>query len=361
MGLFGWSVVEAGQTFLFGYALAHALDQGFLRGRQGVGLWWLALAAVAVPVGAYGTARVFGAVAALVEPVRDRLVRHVVRGGLATAVRAAARGGGRPADSAVVSRLTHQVEIARDSLGGIVMVLRSFAFTAAGVVAGMIALAPVLLLVVLPPLVAGTALFTLALRPLARRQRDFLAADEAVAEECGALAGGLRDITACGAQRPMAERADRRIADALRASRALATWGVTRTLALAVAGQLPLVLLLTASPWLLSTHRLTPGALLGALAYLTQSLQPALQSLLHTLTTSGTRLTVVLTRLTSPSADTAPAGAEPAVAGPMPAVRPGPDGPAPRGGLGAGRGAPSAAVRVSPRRRGRCSLPGRVG
>ncbi|CAG7629630.1 ABC transporter ATP-binding protein RamB [Actinacidiphila bryophytorum] len=315
MGLLGWSVLEAGQTFLFGYALAHALDQGFLRGRQGTGLWWLALAAAAVPVGAYGTARVFGAVAALVEPVRDRLVRHVVRGGLATAVRAAARGGGRPADSAVVSRLTHQVEIARDSLGGIVMVLRSFAFTAAGVVAGMIALAPVLLLVVLPPLVAGTALFTLALRPLARRQRDFLAADEAVAEECGALAGGLRDITACGAQRPMAERADRRIADAQRASRALATWGVTRTLALAVAGQLPLVLLLTASPWLLSTHRLTPGALLGALAYLTQSLQPALQSLLHTLTTSGTRLTVVLTRLTSPppgaatgSGSDAPAG-----------------------------------------------------
>jgi ATP-binding cassette subfamily C protein len=325
-----WSLLEAGQTFLFGFALAHAMDQGFLRGRQGTGLWWLALAAAAVPAGAYGTARVFGGVAALVEPLRDRLVRRVVRRGLDAAVRAAARGGGRPADSAVVSRLTHQVEIARDSLGGIVMVLRSFLFTAAGVLAGMIALAPVLLLVVLPPLAVGTALFALALRPLARRQRRFLAADEAVAEECGALAGGLRDITACGAQQPMAERADRHVEAALRASRALATWGVARTAALAVAGQLPVVLLLTAAPWLLSSHRITPGALLGALAYLTQSLQPALQSLLHTLGTAGTRLTVVLTRLTGePAPIPAPIPAQ--QTGPAPAAqqaaRRAPDGP----------------------------------
>jgi ATP-binding cassette subfamily C protein len=321
--LLGWSVLEAGQTFLFGFALAHALDQGFLRGRQGTGLWWLALAAAAVPVGAYGTARVFRGIADLVEPLRDRLVRRVVRGGLAGAVRAAARGGGQPADSAVVSRLTHQVEIARDSLGGIVMVLRSFAFTAAGVVAGMITLAPVLLLVVLPPLAVGTALFALALRPLARRQRRFLAADEAVAEECGALAGGLRDITACGAQQPMAERADTRIAAALRASRALATWGVARTGALAVAGQLPIVLLLVATPWLLSSHRITPGALLGAFAYLTQSLQPALQALLHTLATSGTRLTVVLTHLAS-TPPPPPESTVPEPAGPPAAVGSGP-------------------------------------
>lgn len=318
--LLGWSVLEAGQTFLFGFALAHAMDQGFLRGRQGTGLWWLALAAAAVPVGAYGATRVFGAVAALVEPLRDRLVGHVVRRGLRAAVGGAVRGGGRPADSAVVSRLTHQVEIARDSLGGIVMVLRSFVFTAAGALAGMIALAPVLLLVVLPPLAAGTALFALALRPLAHRQRRFLAADEAVAEECGSLAGGLRDITACGAQQPMAQRAERRIDAAQRAARALAVWGVLRTAALAVGGQLPVVLLLVTTPWLLSSHRVTPGALLGAFAYLTQSLQPALQNLVHTLGIAGTRLGVVLARLTGEpaAAEGKAAGALPAQAGPAP-------------------------------------------
>ncbi|MGW5351566.1 ATP-binding cassette domain-containing protein [Streptomyces sp. NPDC004031] len=314
--LLGWSVLEAGQTFLLGYALARAMDDGFLRGRQGTGLWWLALAAAGVPAGAYGTARVFGAVAALVEPLRDRLVRGVVRRGLRDAVRAAG-GGGRTADSAVVSRLTHQVEIARDAFGGIVMVLRSFVFTAAGALAGMIALAPVLLLVVLPPLVAGVGLFVAALRPLARRQDRYLTTDEAVARECGALAAGLRDITACGARETVAARADERIGAALGAARSLARFGVVRTAALAVGGQLPLVLLLLAAPWLLSSHRLTPGALLGAFAYLTQSLQPALQNLVHTLGAAGTRLGVILTRL-------APAGADPGEA-----ARPVPGSPAP--------------------------------
>ncbi|MFI0901192.1 ATP-binding cassette domain-containing protein [Streptomyces sp. NPDC020983] len=318
--LLGWSVLEAGQTFLLGYALARAMDDGFLRGREGTGLWWLALAAAGVPAGAYGTARVFGAVAALVEPLRDRLVRAVVRRGLRDAVRAAA--GGRAADSAVVSRLTHQVEIARDAFGGIVMVLRSFAFTAAGALAGMIALAPVLLLVVLPPLVAGVGLFVAALRPLARRQDRYLTADEAVAEECGALAAGLRDVTACGAREAVAGRAGERIGAALDAARSLARFGVVRAVALAVGGQLPLVLLLLAAPWLLSSHRLTPGALLGAFAYLTQSLQPALQNLVHTLGAAGTRLGVILTRLSPPAggpdeADAVPAGT--AAAGSAPA------------------------------------------
>jgi ATP-binding cassette subfamily C protein len=322
-----WSVLEAGQTFLLGYALARAMDDGFLRGHQATGLWWLALAAAGVPVGAYGTARVFGAVAALVEPLRDRLVRRVVRLGLRDAVNAA--GAGRAADAGVVSRLTHQVEIARDAFGGIVMVLRSFAFTAAGVLAGMVALAPVLLLAVLPPLAAGIGLFVAALGPLARRQHRYLAADEAVAEQSGALAAGLRDITACGARRPVLAEADRRIEAAHQAARALARLGVVRTAALAVGGQLPLVLLLLAGPWLLSTHRITPGALLGAFTYLTQSLQPALQNLVHTLGAAGTRLGVILTRLTEhqpsprPGEDPAPGvrSAVPAGRGPVPGVR----------------------------------------
>ncbi|WP_329131362.1 ABC transporter ATP-binding protein/permease [Streptomyces sp. NBC_01476] len=303
--LSAWSVLEAGQTFLMGYALAKALDDGFLRGRQGTGLWWLALAAVSVPVGAYGTARVFRALAGLVEPLRDLLVRRVVRGGLRAAV---ARG--RAGDSSVVSRLTHQVEIARDAFGGLVLVLRSFVFTAAGALAGMCALAPVLLLIVVPPLAAGIALFALALRPLARRQHRFLAADEALAEELGALAGALRDVTACGAEEPMAARADARTDAELRATRSLARWGVARAAALAVGGQFPVVLLLVGGPWLLSTGRITPGALLGALTYLTQSLQPALQNLVHTLSAAGTRLGVVMARITS---DPGPSPAAPSV------------------------------------------------
>lgn len=296
--LAAWSVLETAQTFLTGYALARALDAGFLAGRVDVGLGWLAAAAVAVVVGAYGTARVYKAVAALVEPLRDRLVRHVVERGV------------RDADRGALSRLTQQVEIARDTFAGLVMVSRSFVFTAAGALIGLFSLAPPLLLVVAPPLAAGVALFALTLRPLTRRQEAFLVADEELATQLGTICPGLRDITAAGAEDEVAADARTRIAAEQFAARSLARWGVVRVVALAIGGQLPIVLLLATAPWLLA-HGVTPGALVGALAYVTQSLLPALQNLIHGLGTSGSRLAVVLRRLApdTPAPTNAPAPA----------------------------------------------------
>lgn len=296
--LAAWSVLETAQTFLTGYALARALDAGFLAGRVDVGLGWLAAAAVAVVVGAYGTGRVYGAVAALVEPLRDRLVRHVVERGV------------RDADRGALSRLTQQVEIARDTFAGLVMVSRSFVFTAAGALIGLFALAPPLLLVVAPPLAAGVALFAVTLRPLTRRQEAFLVADEELADRLGAVCPGLRDITAAGAEDQIAADAGARIAAEQCAARSLARWGVLRVVALAIGGQLPIVLLLATAPRLLA-HGVTPGALVGALAYVTQSLLPALQNLVHGLGTSGSRLAVVLRRLApdTPAPPNAPAPA----------------------------------------------------
>ncbi|MGX1884647.1 ATP-binding cassette domain-containing protein [Streptomyces sp. NPDC055287] len=289
-----WSLLEAAQTFLFGYAVARALDHGFLAGRTAEGLGWLGAAAVAVAAGAYGTARVFRAVSELVEPLRDGLVRRVVGRAL------------QDADHAAVSRLTHQVEIARDTFAGLVMVSRSFVFTAAGALAGLASLAPALLLVVVPPLVLGLGLFLVTLRPMARRQETFLDADEAVAEVLDATAAGLRDIAAAGAETRTAAGADARFAAEFRAARTLARWGVLRVLAVAVGGRLPVVLLLVTAPWLLG-RGVTPGDLVGALTYLMYALVPALQSLMQALGTAGSRLTVVLRRLTErgsgPSAD----------------------------------------------------------
>lgn len=279
-----WSVLETGQSFLIGYAPARALDDGFLAGRTATGLAWLAVAGLGVVVGAYGTARVYAAVAALVEPLRDRLVRRVVERGV------------READRGALSGLTQQVEIARDTFAGLVMVSRSFVFTAVGALAGLFSLAPLLLLVVLPPLAAGIGLFAATLRPLARRQEVFLAADEALADRLGAVCPGLRDITATGAQERTAADVGRLVEAEERAARSLARFGVVRVAALALGGQLPIVLLLATAPWLLE-HGVTTGALVGALSYVTQSLLPALHNLLHGLGTSGSRLTVVLRRL----------------------------------------------------------------
>ena len=327
--LAAWSVLETGQTFLMGYALARALDKGFLSGRTHVGLGWLGVAALAVIVGAYGTGRVYGAVAALVEPLRDRLVRHVVERGV------------READSGALSGLTQQVEIARDTFAGLVMVSRAFLFTCVGALVGLFSLDPLLLLVVAPPLAAGVALFAGTLRPLARRQEKFLVADEEIAAQLGAVCPGLRDITAAGAEEPVAADLGERIDAELRAARSLARWGVLRVTSLAVGGQLPIVLLLAAAPWLLR-RGVTPGALVGALAYVTQSLLPALQNLVHGLGTSGSRLLVVLRRLApeaasqesgrtravgvsadaDTAADAAPSGPEAPVRRAAPATRP---------------------------------------
>ncbi|MEU5997188.1 ABC transporter ATP-binding protein [Streptomyces sp. NPDC047197] len=288
-----WSVLETGQTFLTGYALARALDDGFLAGRESVGLGWLGAAGLGVVVAAYGTGRVYRAVADLVEPLRDTLVRQVVGRGL------------RDADGGSVSRLTQQVEIARDTFAGLVLVSRSFLFTAVGALIGLFSLAPLLLLVVAPPLLAGVALFVASLRPLARRQERFLVADEGIAGQLGAISPGLRDVAAAGAEQGVAEDLDRGIATEYAAARALARWGVLRTAALATGGQLPLVLLLVTAPWLLN-QGVTPGALVGAIAYVTQALLPALHNLINGLGTSGSRLAIVLRRLTWSPGERAP-------------------------------------------------------
>ncbi|MEV1018903.1 ABC transporter ATP-binding protein [Streptomyces sp. NPDC050264] len=308
--LAAWSVLETGQTFLLGWALARALDDGFLAGRQDIGLLWLGVAVLGVAAGALGTARVYGAVAGLVEPLRDLLVRRVVERGV--------RGG----DGGAVSRLTQQVEIARDTFAGLIMVSRSFVFTATGALIGLFSLAPVLLLVVAPPLVAGVALFLGTLRPLSRGQEAFLIADENVSARLALVCAGLRDVTAAGAEEPTARDAATLIDREYRAARTLAWWAVPRVLALGIGGQLPLLLLLATAPWTLD-RGVSPGALVGALAYVSQSLLPALQNLVHGLGTGGSRLAVVLRRLTHETgqqaqpaqelADTRPDAAAPAL------------------------------------------------
>ncbi|MFD3736731.1 ATP-binding cassette domain-containing protein [Streptomyces sp. NPDC058629] len=290
--LAGWSLLEFVQTFLGGYGVARALDQGFLAGRPLTGLLWLAVAAAAVLPAQLATRGVFGRLADLVEPLRDGLVRRAVSRALSGAL---AHPAGTTARS--LSQVTHQSEIARDGWAGLVLTLRSFVFTVAGAVAGLLALEPRLLLIVAPPLILGAALFLATLLPMAARQRDYLTADEAYAAHAGRTAADLRDIAAAGAaDRTVAESRDL-AEDQVRAARSLARWSGVRVVALAVCGRFPPLLLLLGAPWLLRDG-LTPGALVGALTYLTQALAPAVQALMTMLSTVSGRLLVVLDRFT---------------------------------------------------------------
>lgn len=196
-----WSLAESGQAFLVGHAVARAVDGGFLAGDPRRGLLWLAVALLAVLSGAPVVRGVFAQLSGLTEPLRDALVRHAVDRSMARAL----RGGPGGTDRAAVSRLTNQAEIARDSFAGLVLTLRSFVFTAAGALLGLLSLHPALLVVVLPPLAAGLALFLVTLRPMAAAQRRALAADEALGDHAARSRAALRDLAACGT-RPAAER-----------------------------------------------------------------------------------------------------------------------------------------------------------
>ncbi|MEU2595273.1 ABC transporter ATP-binding protein, partial [Streptomyces albidoflavus] len=294
-----WSLLESARTFLTGYAVARALDDGFLAGDVRTGLLWLLALGAAALAGGFADAGVFRALGGVIEPLRDSLVRRVVR---ATLIRAVASP--TPADTARVSRLTAQTEIARDAAGGVLLTVRSFLFTSAGAFTGLAALSPRLLPLVLIPLAAGLALFAATLRPMAARQRDLLDADEHLAAFAGRTDHAARDIAATGAAPLVTAEAAPLITAEATAASALARWSAVRVTALGLAVHLPVATLLLAAPTLLSTG-LTPGELLAALTYVTTALLPAVNALLTALGAAGSRLVVVLHRLLGEEADAA--------------------------------------------------------
>ncbi|MFE9395385.1 ATP-binding cassette domain-containing protein [Streptomyces flavidovirens] len=342
--LAGWSFVQAVPAFLSGLVVARAVDDGFLAGRPGEGAAWLAVLAVAVLVGAWGTRHTALKLAAVVEPFRDDLVTRVTTGTLHRSARL-----GEPADTASVARLTEHVEIARESYGAVIMFVQTFLITAVSVVLGLAALDPALLVLVLPPLLTGLAIFLSALRAMAARQRAVVLADERLAETVSAAAGGLRDVVACGAEERVATQAADRIDASVRAARSLARLTALRTAALGISGWAPLLLILAGTPWLVRSG-VTAGAILGAVAYVSQGLQPALQDFVRGLAGSGLWLAVSLARITeaariTPDEDAGAPTREP-TPGPAPAPAPQPaPAPAPEPAP-----APAPPPGVSPRR-----------
>ncbi|MGW4457819.1 ATP-binding cassette domain-containing protein [Streptomyces albidoflavus] len=311
--LAGWSLLESARTFLTGYAVARALDDGFLAGDARTGLLWLLALAAAALAGGLADAGVFRALGGVIEPLRDSLVRRVVRTTLTRAVTSPT-----PADTARVSRLTAQTEIARDAAGGVLLTVRSFLFTSVGALTGLAALSPRLLPLVLIPLAAGLTLFAATLRPMAARQRDLLDADEHLAAFAGRTDHAARDIIATGAAPLVTAEAAPLITAEATAASALARWSAVRVTALGLAAHLPVATLLLAAPTLLSTG-LTPGELLAALTYVTTALLPAVNALLTALGTAGSRLVVVLHRLLREEAHEAGPSSVPGPSQPDPA------------------------------------------
>lgn len=292
-----WSAVQALPALLSGRLLARAVDDGFLAGRAGTGFAWLGVLGAAVIVGAWGTRQAYLRLAGLVEPFRDELVEVVVAGALR---RAAASG--RPADRGGVARLTHHVEILREAYAGVLMTVQGFVVTAGSALLGLFGLLPAALVLVLPPLALGLVVFAAALRPMAARQRVSILADEALSESTAAMAGGLRDVVACGAEETVAATVGPNVDAQAEATRELARFTGVRTSAVAVGGWLPVVLLLVAGRSLVRDGAST-GELMGALTYVLYGIQPALQTLVRELGGAGLWLFVTLDRVVEATDD----------------------------------------------------------
>jgi len=289
ISLVAWSSLEVPSSALSGIAVAHALDDGFLRHRTLVGLAWIAVLLAAATVAAVGARRVFALLGNFVEPLRDILVRRVVAAAIARGV-AGERDGGAGA------RLTRQVETVRDSFAGIIIAVRGFAVAALGTAVGALALDPLIAAIVLPPFVVGFGAFVAVLRVAAERQRASVLGEEKVAAAAGPVLAAVRDITAAGAEQYAAELVGEPVLAQARIDRRLARIAALRQLCFAVGGWLPALLLLAVSPALLR-RGLTPGALVGGLTFVVTGLQPALRGVMSGLGDSGLRFSITLGRL----------------------------------------------------------------
>ena len=287
--LVAWSVPEALPASLSGIAVERAVDTGFLAGHPLLGVLWLSALVVSAAVGAFGSRQVFRLLGRLVEPFRDELVRRVVGG----ALRHSLRG---KSDDGALARLTHQVEIARDNYAGLIVVLRGFLVTVIGVVIGLSSIAPIIVLLMLPPFLIGFGAFLATLGMASNRYRTSVKADEQAAIAAGAVLGGIRDVVASGAEAQAQRMVAGPVAAQAAAERAIARVAVARSLCFAVGGWVPMIVLLMAGPWLVR-RGFTAGDIMGGLTYVLIGLQPMLRNLIAAVGTSGLRFLVTLRRI----------------------------------------------------------------
>jgi ATP-binding cassette subfamily C protein len=299
--LLGWSVLEGVPAFLSGRLVGLAVDRGFAVGAPWVGVGWLLVFALVAVLGGFALRQVFQHLGSVIEPMRDALVGVVVRGVL--------HGGAshrRQPDASAVARITRHVEVVRDATAGVLVQARALLVTTTAALVGLVTTVASLAWLVVSPVVIALVLFGLLLPSLARRQRDQVMADERSAEVAGTVLVGIRDVVACGAfssaRADMAVEIDRQAVASVRVARA----GALRGVIIAVGGFAPLALLMVSAPAMVASGQLTAGAVLGAVVYLSTSVQPALRRLADTTSTVVLRLMVALRRLSEAAPPVAP-------------------------------------------------------
>jgi ATP-binding cassette subfamily C protein len=301
-----WSAVEGIPALVSGLFVAASVDRGFAAGRPGTGLAWLGAYALVMALGAVATRRCVLWLGVVVEPLRDELLPSVVAGLLRAGAVA------RRADAKAVARITQHVEAARDVAAGLLLNARHVVTSMVFAVAGLMSIAPGLVLPVAVPLLLTVGGLALLVRRLAVRQAEVMGADEDIAQSAERVMAGMRDIVSLGAEERAAAAPGRAIATQVALTRGLSRLGAVRDLLVSCGGTVPIVLVLLAAPALLREGRLTAGTILGVVTYLTVNIQPALRLLVNSVLMPGVRLSVILRHL----AEAEPPAEPPAEPGP---------------------------------------------
>ncbi|MFS8100212.1 ABC transporter ATP-binding protein/permease [Lentzea alba] len=289
--LLGWSALEGIPAFFGGKLVGAAVDQGFAAGDPLAGVLWLLVFAALAVAGALGQRQVFARLGDVVEPMRDALVTRVVKGVLNDPTHR------RTPDASAVAMITRHVEVVRDATAGVLVQARALLVTTIAALIGLATTAAALIWLVVLPIVVALVLFGLMLPSLAKRQRDAVMADERTAEASGAVLTGLRDVAACDAAAEAYQDVATQIDQQARASVVVAWANSLRATVIAIGGFAPVVLLVAFAPPLVASGQLTTGAVLAAVVYLTNSVNPALHGLARTTSTVVMRLMVALKRL----------------------------------------------------------------
>jgi ATP-binding cassette subfamily C protein len=304
----GWAAVGAIPAAALGWAVAHALDDGFLAGDPVRGLAWLAVPALGTLLAALVAARSVRAVGEIVEPFRDQLVDRVVT---ATLEEAVSSTGPRPA-GANVARLVQQIETVRMTFGAGITCVVGILTVLLGSFIGQAKISPIALAITLPPVALALGLFALTLPAVLRRQRALVLGQDALSATLETDLAGLRDIRAAGAQDWALDECGARIEAQNTAAAAAASITSLRLIIVGLGGRAPAALFLLATPWLLR-HGTSPGAVAGSLAYLIGTVQMTMQSLSEGLGSAVIPMWVTLENLL---ADRPVAQVDPVASGP---------------------------------------------
>ncbi|OXM46123.1 ABC transporter ATP-binding protein [Amycolatopsis alba] len=272
----GLALLLSAPTALSGVLIARALDDGFFVRRAETGLWWLALLVQIQLAGAVLTRALFGPLARIVEPLRDRLVTTITAAGLDRAL-----AGESAQPGAAVRQATGETESVRRLVATVLRNVHTTVSVAIGALAGLAAVVPVAALMLLPGLLAAVAVYRRLVKYAWKWQRKAILIEERLADDATRVFTARRDIVAFAAE-PTATRQIREGVEAARhAAVRYARVGVLRSLTVSLGVDLGLLALLVLAPVLISQGSLSSGDLVAAVYYVTFGLAPAVKFLVH--------------------------------------------------------------------------------